>query len=80
MNIAVLTSELALFMLASLILGIDLLLPKTMSRRSLGYLAFAGLAAVFAYTCTLYGRSDYFMPGIFMAVVELSTMMTVISV
>ena len=66
MNIAVLTSELALFMLASLLLGLDLVLPKTMSRRSLGYLAAAGLVGVFAYTCSLYGRSEYFMPGIFL--------------
>ena len=65
MNIAVLTSELALFALASLVLVLDLILPKDLSRRSLGYLAVVGLAGVFAYTCTLYGRTEFFLPGIF---------------
>ena len=55
MNIALLTSEIAIVLLAVLLICFDLLLPRQESRRSLGYLAVCGIVGVLVYTFTQYG-------------------------
>ncbi|MCE5285648.1 MAG: NADH-quinone oxidoreductase subunit N [Pelosinus sp.] len=65
MNITLLTSEIAIICLSLLIIILDLLLPRFETRRSLGYLAAAGVAGVFAYTCTQYGVSATVYQGLF---------------
>lgn len=55
MNIALLTSEIAIVLLAVLLICFDLLLPRQESRRSLGYLAVCGILGVLLYTSTQYG-------------------------
>lgn len=65
MNISLLTSEIAVVLLALLIMLFDLLLPKQESRRSLGYLAAWGIFAIFLYTFTLYGVHAAVYQGLF---------------
>ncbi|MDF2570420.1 MAG: NAD(P)H-quinone oxidoreductase subunit 2 [Sporomusa sp.] len=65
MNISILTSEIAIVLLAVLIMLFDLVLPRQESRRSLGYLAAWGVFAIFVYTFTQYGMSATVYKGLF---------------
>ncbi len=65
MNISILTSEMAIVLLAVLIMLFDLVLPRQESRRSLGYLAAWGVFAIFLYTFTQYGMSATVYKGLF---------------
>lgn len=57
MNISLLNSEIAVIVLAVLLIVFDLLLPRQETRRSLGYVAAAGLLGILAFTFTQYGTS-----------------------
>lgn len=65
MTISLLTSEIAVVILALLIIIFDLLMPKQETRRSLGYIAVCGLLGVLAYTFSLYGTSATVYNGFF---------------
>lgn len=66
MNLSLLTSEIAVVLLALLLIVFDLLMPRQETRRSLGYLAACGIVGILIYTFTQYGTSatvylDYFV-------------------
>ncbi|MPM60328.1 NADH-quinone oxidoreductase subunit N [bioreactor metagenome] len=65
MNIALLTSEIAVVILALLIIVFDLLIPREETHRSLGYLAVCGLMGILVYTFTRYGVSATVYNGFF---------------
>lgn len=87
MNIALLTSEIAIVLLAVLLICFDLLLPRQESRRSLGYLAVCGIVGVLVYTFTQYGTvgtvyRDFFVVDslalFFKQVFLLATLLTIL--
>nr|WP_092074158.1 NADH-quinone oxidoreductase subunit N [Dendrosporobacter quercicolus]NSL47720.1 NADH-quinone oxidoreductase subunit N [Dendrosporobacter quercicolus DSM 1736]SDM79506.1 NADH dehydrogenase subunit N [Dendrosporobacter quercicolus] len=57
MNISLLNSEIAVVVLALLLIIFDLLLPRQETRRSLGYVAASGLLGILVFTFTQYGTS-----------------------
>ncbi|SEJ02004.1 NADH dehydrogenase subunit N [Propionispira arboris] len=65
MNIALLTSEIAVVILALLIIIFDLLLPRQETRRSLGAFAVCGLLGILVYTFSQYGISATVYHGFF---------------
>ncbi len=65
MNIALLTSEIAVVILALLIIVFDLLMPRQETRRSLGYFAVCGLLGILVYTANHYGVSATVYHGFF---------------
>jgi NADH-quinone oxidoreductase subunit N len=65
MNIALLTSEIAVVILALLIIIFDLLLPRQETRRSLGVFAVCGLLGILVYTFSQYGISATVYHGFF---------------
>lgn len=65
MNIALLTSEIAVVILAVLLIVFDLLIPREETHRSLGYLAVCGLIGILVYTFTRYGVSATVYNGFF---------------
>jgi len=65
MNIALLTSEIAVVILALLIIVFDLLMPREEARRSLGYFAVCGLLGILVYTFNQYGSSATVYHGFF---------------
>jgi len=65
MNIALLTSEIAVVILALLIIIFDLLLPRQEIRRSLGVFAVCGLLGILVYTFSQYGISATVYHGFF---------------
>lgn len=87
MNIALLTSEIAIVLLAVLLICFDLLLPRQEARRSLGYLAVCGILGVLLYTFTQYGTAgtvyrDFFVVDslalFFKQVFLLATLLTIL--
>ena len=54
MNIALLTSEIAVVLLAIFILVFDLFMPNKETRRGLGYMAACGILFSFLYSFTLF--------------------------
>lgn len=66
MNIALLTSEIAVVILALLIIIFDLLMPREETRRSLGYFAVCGLLGIFIYNFNQYGTSATVYHGFFL--------------
>lgn len=65
MNIALLTTEIAVVVLALLIIVFDLLMPREETRRSLGYFAVCGLAGILVYSFTHYGTTATVFHGFF---------------
>lgn len=65
MTISLLTSEIAVVILALLIIIFDLLMPRQETRRSLGYVAACGLLGILVYTFTQYGVSGTVYNGFF---------------
>lgn len=65
MNIALLTSEIAVVLLAIFILVFDLFMPNKETRRGLGYMAACGIAGILLYSFTLYGTSAAVINGFF---------------
>jgi NADH-quinone oxidoreductase subunit N len=65
MNIALLTSEIAVVILALLSIVFDLLMPRQETRRSLGYFAVCGLLGILVYTSNQYGTSATVYHGFF---------------
>lgn len=65
MNIALLTSEIAVVILALLVILFDLLMPREETRRSLGYFAVCGLLGILVYTFHQYGTSATVYHGFF---------------
>ena len=65
MNINSLTSEIAVVVLALLIIAFDLMLPRQETRRSLGYMAACGLLGILLYVFTQYGTGATVYHGYF---------------
>lgn len=65
MNFNALMLEMAVALLALLILMADLLLEQGQSRRKLGYLAIAGLIGIFLVSMGRYGLQETFFNGMF---------------
>lgn len=65
MNIALLTSEIAVVILALLMIVFDLLMPRQETRRSLGYFAVCGLLGILVYNFNQYGTSATVYNGLF---------------
>lgn len=65
MNIALLTSEIAVVILALLIIVFDLLMPKQETRRSLGDFAVCGLLGILVYNFNQYGTLATVYHGFF---------------
>jgi NADH-quinone oxidoreductase subunit N len=65
MNIALLTTEIAVVVLALLIIVFDLLMPREETRRSLGYFAVCGLLGILVYSFTHDGTSATVYHGFF---------------
>lgn len=65
MNTSLLTSEIAVAVLALLIIVFDLMLPREETRRSLGYMASCGLVGILLYTFTQYGAPATVYHGFF---------------
>jgi len=65
MNIALLTSEIAVVILALLIIVFDLLMPKQETRRSLGDFAVCGLLGILVYNFNQYGTFATVYHGFF---------------
>ena len=69
MDFSAIRTEIEILMLLMGTLLMDLLLPKTASRRSVGYITAAGLVVIFASAVSLYhaGNSPTFFSGLFIA-------------
>lgn len=65
MRIMLLSGEIAVVLLAGLLLLADLLLPRPASRRSLGYAAIGGVLAILMYSFTQYGPAATVYQGLF---------------
>lgn len=65
MNFALLTSEIAVVILALLLIVFDLFIPRAETRRSLGCLAVCGLIGILVYTFSKYGTSATMYHGLF---------------
>lgn len=65
MRIMLLSGEIAVVVLAGLLLLADLLLPRPASRRSLGYAAIGGVLAILMYSFTQYGPAAAVYQGLF---------------
>ena len=67
MNFLVISSEIATTILAMVILGIDLLMPKEKSRKCLGYITVIGLVGVFIAIFNQYhlGNAPTFVQNLF---------------
>ncbi|MDD4599575.1 NADH-quinone oxidoreductase subunit N [bioreactor metagenome] len=65
MNIALLTSEIAVLVLGLLIIIFDVLIPRQETHRSLGYIAACGVLAILVHSMTQYGAAATVYQGLF---------------
>ena len=66
MNFCALTIEMGMAVLALLLLVADLCMNGNQSRRSIGYMAAAGVAGLLAFSFTQYGTNSTFWHGMFL--------------
>ena len=66
MNFCALTIEMGMAVLALLLLVADLCMNENQSRRSIGYMAAAGVAGLLAFSFTQYGTNSTFWHGMFL--------------